>query len=635
MSIRFPFRYKLGLGAALFSVLITSTSLYYFYSRIYETVWNQMAQRLQDAARSGVTLLDGSDVIVLENLEGVIHRNTIAEIPDSETLPPGEYDTGIGEEKEGEVSESEDFLRIVKYLRKVKNLTFLDPVPGGTTERRQLDPENSNLIRYAYILAKIPGSQNPDVVQFIADADYDYFDYNGNGQEDESEEPTPPGTLFNIAEFDSLKEAFAGKVSADQDYTQDAWGVLISGYAPIKNSKGEVIGVLGLDMKADNEYNMVRYVFWLYLIIVALAVLFSFGLAIFLSGILTRPLDVLRKGAERVMNKDFQTSISVNTKDEMSMLADTFNRMVDEIRVFSENLQRQNEAFFRFVPNEFVNSLGGTSAVDIGAGNSKSSHMSIMFTDIRSFTSFSEGRAPEDTFGFLNDYLGTMEPSIKEAGGFIDKFLGDGIMALFQSVDGQKSAEERAVESAIRMRRVLIEFNHDRIRNGQNEIDFGVGISSGEVILGTVGNHSRLDTTVIGGPVNLASRLEGLTALYRLPILICEDTLGGIKDPDKFHIREVDTVIVKGSQKPLAIFEVYDADPEELRRAKDDSKHLLARGIIRYKMGNFEEARSVFQEVQAICPDDRLVKIYLNRCRKYLENPPGEQWTGAIQITRK
>lgn len=594
-----------------------------------------MTLRLQDAARSGVNMLRDQDMEALENLKIRILKNTKRTIPDGTVLTPGEFDTGMGEEKEEKIAGTGDFLAVVQYLRKVKNLTYLEPKSGGDSTRYRMDEKYPNMIRYAYILSTIPNAPDQNIVQFLADADYDYFDYNGNGQMDESEEPTPAGTLFNISKFKALREAFNGKVSADSDYTEDAWGVLISGYAPIKNKQGKIIGVLGLDMRADNEYNTVRYVFWLYIIIVALSAVFSIALAFFLSRLLTRPLDALREGAERVMNKDFQTSISLNTGDEMSMLAETFNRMVDEIRIFSENLQRQNEAFFRFVPNEFVQTLGGNSAVDIGVGNSKSSRMSIMFTDIRSFTSFSEGRTPEDTFGFLNEYLGRMEPSIKKAGGFIDKFLGDGILALFQSDEKTSTAEERAVESAIRMRQVLTDFNRERAEKELPAIDFGVGISSGQVILGTVGSLSRLDTTVIGTPVNMASRLEGLTALYHLPILICEDTLAGLHDPEKYHIREVDTVIVKGSSKPIGIFEVYDADSESLRNCKDKSKHILNQGIVHYKLGGFQQALETFQKALQICPEDRLIKIYIKRCKKYLENPPSEEWLGAIQITRK
>lgn len=274
MIIHFPFRYKTVMGAALFSILFSITGLSYFYFWVNETAWNQMTHRLQDTARSGVTLLDGSDVMVLGNLEDTIHESTIAEIPDSKTLRPNGYDSGISEEKAKEISKSEDFRQIVEYLKKVKSLT--DPDPGGGGDRRQQDSKKSIRILYAYILAKIPGSQNSDVVQFIADADFVYG------------EPTAPGTLFNLSRKDSLKEAFVGKVSVDHDLIQGTWGDQISGYAPIQNEKGEVIGVLGLDMSVDRKNNVVLSEFWHYLIIAALALLFSFGLFILLSGIRVR-----------------------------------------------------------------------------------------------------------------------------------------------------------------------------------------------------------------------------------------------------------------------------------------------------------------------------------------------------------
>jgi adenylate cyclase len=207
---------------------------------------------------------------------------------------------------------------------------------------------------------------------------------------------------------------------------------------------------------------------------------------------------------------------------------------------FIDRLSQLNQSFSRFVPDQFLQFLEKESILDVKVGDSVQREMSVLFSDIRSFTSLSEHMTPADNFKFINAYLSRMEPAIFENYGFIDKYIGDAIMALFSG-----SADD-AVRAGICMLRQLQIYNQERIDAGFTPIQNGIGINTGNLILGIVGGQSRIDGTVISDAVNLASRLEGLTKDYGVPLLISYQTFIGLQDPERYHIRFIDLVQVKG-----------------------------------------------------------------------------------------
>lgn len=182
---------------------------------------------------------------------------------------------------------------------------------------------------------------------------------------------------------------------------------------------------------------------------------------------------------------------------------------------------KQANSFERFVPSKFIDLLDKQNVSEVRLGDSKLKNMSVLFTDIRSFTNLSEKMTPEENFKFLNSYLKRMEPIITNQKGFVDKFIGDAIMALFEDKTGDSSAD-RALSAAIGMRRALGEFNGHRKNSGFEPLEIGIGINFGSLVLGTVGSSNRLSTTVIGNTVNLAARLESLTSFYKSGILISD-----------------------------------------------------------------------------------------------------------------
>ncbi|OQW90563.1 MAG: hypothetical protein BWK78_06705 [Thiotrichaceae bacterium IS1] len=211
-----------------------------------------------------------------------------------------------------------------------------------------------------------------------------------------------------------------------------------------------------------------------------------------------------------------------------------------QLRQKNLELERKVATFYKFVPVQFLNLLNLKEYDNIQLGDCVEKNMTIMFSDLRSFTTFSENMSPKDNFNFINSYLRQMEPIIDRHHGFIDKYIGDAIMALFPN-----SADD-AVQTGITMLKQLEAYNQDRTDAGEQAIKIGIGIHSGPLMLGTVGGPNRMEGTVISDAVNLAARVEDLTKLYRVPLLITEQTYLRLTDPSQYHIRVIDTVKVKG-----------------------------------------------------------------------------------------
>ncbi len=322
-------------------------------------------------------------------------------------------------------------------------------------------------------------------------------------------------------------------------------------------------------------------------------------------------------------------------------LQQTADLIIDQSRIaaLNEELVRQKDSFFRFVPTQFLQLLGRDSAVDIQLGDSSLRFLSILFSDIRQFTALSEGMLPGENFEFLNSYLFRMEKAIQRNQGFVDKYIGDAIMALFASSDGKEPTgksftADAAMIAAIEMRRELDGFNRYLAEQGFPPIEIGVGVNTGEVMLGTVGSESRLDTTVIGDSVNLSSRLENLTKFYRSSTLVSEQTVHSLVRPERFAFRMVDHVVVPGRVKPLMIYELLDLENpgDAVKREYGDQFDLA---ISLYLARSFNEALAIFTSLQGRNEGDFLPRLFAERCAAYLKAPPEDSWDGVFRIRKK
>ncbi len=300
-------------------------------------------------------------------------------------------------------------------------------------------------------------------------------------------------------------------------------------------------------------------------------------------------------------------------------------RMKLQLEISYTELERLNRSFKAFIPTQFINRI--QSQQSFSPGEFYQEHLSILFADIRGYTNLSEAMNAEENFEFLNTFFSLMEPCIIKNQGFIDKFMGDSIMALFSD----ENSATHAVDAAIAMHREIQLYNKERIQTKQPTIHIGIGINTGPVMVGTVGSSERITPTVIGHEVNLASRLEQLTKRYHADIMISQTTAYEI-NRDNYCLREIDKVQIRGISKPVTVYEVFDANLEPWKSNKLATQSALLRGMVFYKIQAFEEALEIFEGVVNQFPQDFIALEYLRRCRYFRNHPPAKNfWNGVVR----
>lgn len=315
---------------------------------------------------------------------------------------------------------------------------------------------------------------------------------------------------------------------------------------------GEKIGTLRIGMSLRQINRAVVYAVNQALLVGTVGLFVGLVYAYILAKRLSDPVQRLQVSAARIAAGDLHHRAEINLSDEIGALAKSFNEMSVALQTSFSKLQKTLESFEHFVPDKFLAVIAPEGIENIQVGVSATRTMTILFCDIRGYSSMAEQMTPQQTFSFLNDFLECMGLPIEESGGFIDKYIGDAIMALFDD-----EGTDSAVRAAILMQQTLSRFNEARMQKGLPAIAVGIGIHRGEVVMGTVGFTSRIDSTAVGDAVNLASRLEGLTKQYNCNILVTESVVNSLYHPESFSLELVDkSVKVKGKDEAIAIYEV-------------------------------------------------------------------------------
>lgn len=326
----------------------------------------------------------------------------------------------------------------------------------------------------------------------------------------------------------------------------------------------------------------------------------------------------------RQLNRELEKSLEVQKK-AFQDLKETKLQLAE-----TEATVKLTRVFEKFVPKEFLNRIAPDGLENLQFGRAETDFKTILFSDIRSFTRLSESYSPQDLLDFLNSYLRKMNPAIMDNHGFVDKFIGDAIMAIFDRPDKSDSEEARdAVNAGICMLEVLEEINTTLRASQKESVKMGIGIHSGNVIIGTIGYEERMDSTVLGDTVNLASRLESLTKYYGSSLVVSDATMKLIGHDSAHLFRELDLISVKGRVEPLQIYEIFDADTPDLRQAKLDYRDELDHAIRLYRDRHFNEARLRFEACKQACVDDPLSAIYIDRCQQHAAIPPNANWGGV------
>ena len=263
----------------------------------------------------------------------------------------------------------------------------------------------------------------------------------------------------------------------------------------------------------------------------------------------------------------------------------------------------------------------------------KSTEATVLFSDVRSFTTITESLGAQGTVQMLNEYLTIMVDIITGEGGMLDKFIGDAIMAAFGIPIAHDDDEDRAVRATIAMITELWDWNKVREARGDMPIDHGVGLNTGMIVSGNIGSPKRMDFTMIGDGVNLAARLESACKQYSARILISEFTRAKLKGT--YRMRDVDLVVVKGTTEPVGVFEVLDYHNDETFPNLMDAVNFFNEGVKDYRAGNWEKAIGNFNEALKANPNDKLAETYIGRCEQLMESPPEGEWDGVWVMTSK
>lgn len=306
-------------------------------------------------------------------------------------------------------------------------------------------------------------------------------------------------------------------------------------------------------------------------------------------------------------------------------LARIFSRSFTQVEQLSERLAHVNVSLERFVPHEFLSFLDKTSIVDVQLGDQSLKDLTILFSDIRSFTTLSESMTPQENFNFLNSYLERVGPIIRDHGGFIDKYIGDAIMALFPR------RPEDALDASIAIQQTVRRYNEERVGWGHEPIQVGIGLHGGPAMLGIIGERMRLESTVISDTVNLASRIESLTKVYRTDVLISGELVKRLGPDAAYDFRLIDRVTVKGKTAASELYELISAQSESQRALLLESRPAFNEAVAAYKRRAYRDAAAAFERIVAANPSDHAARVYLSRCLKAAE--PGAAPQAALELS--
>jgi adenylate cyclase len=302
----------------------------------------------------------------------------------------------------------------------------------------------------------------------------------------------------------------------------------------------------------------------------------------------------------------------------------------DAILAKADEAQRLQQTFQKFVPRQFVEHFAKGGADSLALGYADEDEVAVMFCDIRGFTSLSEKMLPQELMNFLNSYFLRMNAPIHDNGGFIDKFIGDAIMALFDHPTGTaKDKANDAITAALDLQKALRLYNQHRNNSGYPPIRHGIGMHYGPVVLGTVGCDDRMDTTVIGDTVNISQRIEGLTDTLGLDILCTKALIEAADTGDTLAYRSIDEVILKGKSTSVEIIEIFHHLDDETVKNRHSSIAIIQAGIALRAQKDFKSAIEVFREGRNKFPTDKVFEYHITLCQKLMYQI---DWDGIVRL---
>lgn len=397
------------------------------------------------------------------------------------------------------------------------------------------------------------------------------------------------------------------------------WRKYISIYKPFRLKTGQTWFVAIVFPFRDFFGSITRNNIILYSI-AAFFVFLAIIIGLNISKRISEPLSALSIETEKIRNFELES------REHIGSFLEEVERMSDSV----DNMRNGLRSFKKYVPSDLVKELIKMGKEATLGGEKKS--LTVFFSDIAGFTTISEKLEPEQLVEFLGEYLGEMTKIIHDHKGTVDKFIGDAVMAFWGAPIDFSDHAFMACKAALRYREKLSKLG--KIWKSQGKPDFysRIGINTGEIIVGNMGFEDRMNYTVIGDPVNLASRIEGLNKSYGTTIMIGEETYRIVKD--EMETRFLDIVAVKGKKKGVRLYELM-AEKGQITSARIENRKYYEEGLSFYLDRQFENAKASFQKALRIYLEDLGSEVFIKRCDEFLKNPPDEKWNGVYIATSK
>ena len=306
-----------------------------------------------------------------------------------------------------------------------------------------------------------------------------------------------------------------------------------------------------------------------------------------------------------------------------------YEKNIREANEREEAMRRVYEVTGKFVPHEFIRSLGHKVITDVKLGDQAEKIVTVLFSDIREYTTLSEQMTPEENFSFVCSFNEHMGPIIRKHKGFVNQYLGDSIMAIFPG-----NATD-ALKAAVDMQKEVQEFNKTRQIKNKPPIQIGVGMHTGPLIMGITGDKDRMDACTISDTVNTASRLESLTKHYKASIILSEASLDQIMQKENFHLRNLGLVQLKGKQESIRVHECFSDHPKQELQKKLDTLSMFNEAVSHYLARSFNLANIAFHEVLTANPGDRTAKFFFSKTKQIIDTGVSENLEGVVEMLEK
>ena len=366
----------------------------------------------------------------------------------------------------------------------------------------------------------------------------------------------------------------------------------------------------------DKIFSIYSYVFLMFLVLAVILTLNAIAV--------TRGIKKAEKAVKKIAEGDLTARANFKSNDELGEICHQVDEMAGNLNEMFEEKDRTEMFYYKFVPEKFREFLDKENFTDLQLGDAKSRELTVLFCDIRSFSINSEIMTAKENFDFINKVYGKAGPIVREHNGFVDKFIGDAIMALFENADD-------AVRCGIEMyHRIVLDKTMAESLN-VSSINIGIGIHSGMAMVGIVGECERLSGTVISDTVNLSSRLETLTKQYGTAMLISKDTVDRLSDSEEFSLRYVGILQVAGVNEVKGVYEVLDCLPDDIKEERQGHSEELREAIRLFHLGDRNAAVDILSKIECDDEKDSVIKKY----RDYISSMSEEDKGNVFRFTRK